>query len=464
MMSMPVNSFENYPMSWKPKRPQTNQPLYLAIAEQLKQDIDSGVLLPGTKLPPQRELADYLDINVSTISRAFKLCEKKGLISGAVGSGTFVAYDALANSFIAPEYDTPRLIEMGYVFPETTSYEEVAKQVKKMIVESDFSKLFQYGRRDGVLWQKEAAVKLIQKAGCETTADHLLSANGGQNAIVAIMAGLFQPGDRIGTDPITYPGVKTAAKMLGIQLVPIRQENNEMSEEGLLYACNNENIKGIYIMPDYQNPTTHIMSQAGRKMIANIARERNLIIIEDGIHSLLKEQPQKAVASYAPEQTVYISSLSKVIAPGLRLAYVVTPKKYKASLSNSLHNINLSISPFLEELASRMIASKDAEKLIKTHRQLTIQRNQLVTQYLSKCSLLGSDECIFRWLLLPKGFTGEEFERLAYEEGVQVYAAERFAVGNAKPPSAVRLAISAPKNKEELETALKILERLLVTS
>jgi len=460
---MPVNSFENYPMSWKPKRPQTNQPLYLAIAEQLEQDIDSAILLPGTKLPPQRELADYLDVNVSTISRSFKICEKKGLLSGAVGIGTFVAYDASANSFITPEYDAPRLIEMGYVFPEATSYEEVTMQVKKMIVESDFGKLFQYGRRDGALWRKEAAVKLIQKAGYETTADHLLTASGGQNAIVAIMAGLFQHGDRIGTDPVIYPGVKTAAKMLGIQLVPIRQEHNEMSESGLLYACNNENIKGIYIMPDCQNPTTHMMSQEGRKMIANIARQQNLIVIEDGINSLLNEQSQKAVASYAPERTVYIASLSKAIAPGLRIAFVVTPQKYKANLSNSLYNINLSVSPFLEELAFRMIASKDTEKLIEIHRRLTMQRNQLVNEYLFKYSLLGSNECIFRWLLLPNGFTGEQFERLAYQEGVQVYAAERFAVGNAKPPSAVRLAISAPNSKEELETGLKILKRLLAT-
>ncbi|MCY6960237.1 aminotransferase-like domain-containing protein [Clostridium brassicae] len=461
---MSVNSFENYPMSWKPKRPQTNKPLYLAIAEQLEQDIENGILLPGTKLPPQRELADYLDINVSTISRAFKICEQKGLVNGAVGSGTLVAYDTTVSSYLAPEYDVPRLIEMGSLFTESTSYEEVTMLLKKMIVEPDFGKLLQYSRPNGVLWQKEAAVKLIRNAGYETSAEHLLIASGGQNAIAAIMAGLFKPGDRIGTDPVTYPGVKTVAKMLGIQLVPIQQEHNEMSEAGLLYACKNENIKGIYIMPDYQNPTTHIISQLGRKMIANVAKQQNLIVIEDGIHSLLNERPQKAVASYAPEQTIYIASLSKTVAPGLRLAYVATPEKYKIALSNALYNINLSVSPFLVELASRMIVSKNAEKLIEMHRRLAKQRNQLVNQYLFEYSLFGSDECIFRWLLLPSGFTGEQFERLAYQAGVQVYAAERFAVGKAEPPSAVRLAVAATSSKEELETALKILKKLLSTS
>lgn len=82
---MPINSFENYPMSWKPILQESSQPLYLFLAGQLEKDIKAGLLLPGTKLPPQRELADFLDLNVSTITRAFKLCTQKGLLNGKIG-------------------------------------------------------------------------------------------------------------------------------------------------------------------------------------------------------------------------------------------------------------------------------------------------------------------------------------------------------------------------------------------
>ena len=82
---MPVNSFENYPMSWKPDLKNTTGPKYLALVKLLEEDIERGALKPGTKLPPQRELADFLDVNLSTISRAFKLCEQKGLLSASVG-------------------------------------------------------------------------------------------------------------------------------------------------------------------------------------------------------------------------------------------------------------------------------------------------------------------------------------------------------------------------------------------
>jgi DNA-binding transcriptional MocR family regulator len=257
---MPVNSFENYPMSWKPKLEKTNQPLYLSLVNQLEKDVADGVLLPGTKLPPQRELADFLDINVSTISRAFKVCLKNGLLSSSVGSGTFVSYDVNTNIFMTPDHSS-NLIEMGSMMPETesASKNEIIALLQRMMTEPDFEKLLQYGSLEGKAWQREAAIKLIEKSGYKITSDLLLLSSGGQNAIAAILAGLFQPGDRIGTDPLTYPGIKSAAKMLGIQLVPIKHNNNEISKDGLLYACKNENIKGIYIIPNYQNPTTHIM-------------------------------------------------------------------------------------------------------------------------------------------------------------------------------------------------------------
>ena len=72
---MPVNSFDNYPMSWRPQLKKDKGSIHKELTDLLRKDINEGVLLPGTKLPPQRELADFLDINVSTVSRAFKECQ-----------------------------------------------------------------------------------------------------------------------------------------------------------------------------------------------------------------------------------------------------------------------------------------------------------------------------------------------------------------------------------------------------
>ena len=100
---MPVNSFENYPMSWKPDRSILKRPFYLSVAQFLEHDITNGLLAPGTKLPPQRELADFLDINFTTITRSYKICELKGLIYAVTGSGTFVSPNATRSITISTE-------------------------------------------------------------------------------------------------------------------------------------------------------------------------------------------------------------------------------------------------------------------------------------------------------------------------------------------------------------------------
>ncbi|WP_121612516.1 aminotransferase-like domain-containing protein [Mesobacillus foraminis] len=458
---MPINSFENYPMSWKPSIDKTERPIYQALARQLEQDIVNGFLLPGTKLPPQRELADYLDLNLSTISKAFKVCELKGLLSASVGSGTFVSYDALSNAYLLEDTKPKHLIEMGATLPDHVSYEPLHLQLKSMLQETDYEEWFGYGRAGESIWQKDAAVKFIRRGGFETTVDHILFANGGQNAIAATLASLCKPGDRIGVDNHTYPGLKTVAAMLSVQIVPIKSGNDGLSPTAFEYACKNENIKGIYLIPDYHNPTASFMSVENRKMIAAIAKKYKQFVIEDASYHLLSKKLLPPVASFAPEQVIYIASLSKSIAPGLRLAYVAVPIQFKEPISKALYNLNITVSPLLAELSARMIVSNQFEILIESHREQTILRNKAVNRYLADYTCLGVETGIFRWLLLPGKLTGAEFESLAAQQGVQVYGAERFVVGNSCPERAVRISVCAPKTIEELEQGLMILKRLL---
>ena len=458
---MPVNSFDDYPMSWAPDFSQRTGPLYKVIAEKLEEDIHNGLLTPGTKLPPQRELADFLDINVSTIARAFKKKKKKGIICSTIGNGTFIASDAAANPFLLPEDDSLGIIEMGPVFPTKNVNEIIVKYLKKMTMEPDFSELFQYGQSNGTAWQKKSAAKLMEKAGYNVQPQQLLLANGAQNAITATLAGLFQSGDRIGTDEFTYPGIKTAANMLGIRLIPIQQKNGEMSAEGILYACKNENIKGLYIISDMHNPTTHTLSETSRKQIAQLAQKEKLLIIEDAIHSLLLEKPFAPIACYAPEQVIYISSLSKVVSPGLRLAFIAVPETYKQKITEALYNLNISVPPMMAELVCRMITSGDMDKILEMHRSENKKRNAIADTYISSHELLGKPEGIMRWLILPEGMTGEEFAAKAYQKGVRVYGAERFAVGNTKHVNAVRIAVAAPDNHRQLAKGMEIIRSIL---
>lgn len=458
---MPINSFDNYPMNWKPDIRNAEGPLYKALAKMLEEDIRSGKLMPGTKLPPQRELADFLDINLSTVSRAFKLCEQNGFICASVGNGTFVSSDAGTNHILSPVPDNLPVIEMGAVLPSIQPNRLIVEYMQKMLAEPEAGKFFQYGLAGGSAWQKEAAVKWMEKASFQAEPEQILFSAGGQNAIAAALSSLFKAGDKIGTDPLIYPGIKTIARMLGIQLVPIEWSDNEITEEGLMSACKNDRIKGLYIIPDYHNPTTHIMSLKTRKMIGRIAKQYHLIIIEDAINSLLQESPLPPVAAFAGDQTIYILSLSKIISPGIRLAFIAVPEIYRREVATGIYILNISVSPLLLELAARLIHTVLADRIAGERRQYIKQQNEIVNRYLSNYEVLGDESCPFRFIILPEVFTGKCFEICAKNEGVQVYSGERFLVGNSQGRRAIRISVTAARNSAEFEEGIKILKRIL---
>lgn len=458
---MPVNSFDNYYMSWKPNIENIEGPIYKGLVEILENDIKKGNLKRGTKLPPQRELADFLDINLSTVSRAIKLAMEKGLLSSSVGSGTFVSSDAGINTIILSHTDNQEIIEMGAILPDIQCNKILNGYIEKIIKEPGFENYFQYGMPQGSKWNKQCAVKWLNMLKLNVNEDNILFSAGGQNAITATLAALFISGDKIGTNKFIYPGLKTAAKMLGIQVVPIEEENNEITKEGLIHACKNDKIKGLYIIPDYSNPTTHSISEEGKRNIAEVAKEWDLIVIEDAINSMLRSEITKPIAEYAKENTIYLSSISKTIAPGLRLSYVVVPKAYYNEIKTALYNINIGVSPFLLEIASRIIDSGDAEKMINMRKKKIKERNEVFNSYFKKYNVLGDVYCPFRWMMLPKDFTGKSFELCAKNCGVIVYSSERFAVGSSRIVNSVRISVTSAKSIEEFKRGLEIIKDLL---
>lgn len=454
---MPVNSFETYPMSWKPAWSK-ERPLYQSLAKRLEDDIRSGALLPGTKLPPQRELADFLDINVSTVSQAFRICSDKGLLTSVTGSGTFVAYDAMTNLSLAPDGTEP-LIELASMMPETIAVDGVVASLQAMLVEEKAPAFFQYGSGRAA-WRRLAALDLLRRAGA-VGKEGAVAANGGQNAIVASLLALCRPGDRLGVDPLVYSGLKQAARLLGVRLVPVAQEQGEMSADGIRYAVQNHQIKGLYIVPDFQNPTAHVMSEQGRRTIAQAAEDEGLFIIEDGVARLMAADPLPTIQSLAPERTFFILSLSKVLLPTLRMAYILCPPAYTDALQDIVQSLHLSQSELLAELTARLLVSGAAEALIAARREGAARRNAIAEEILKGYTLLGSSECLSRWLVLPEGLTGTQAEDEARRRGVAVYGDAHFAVGPESRQYGLRLAVTAPADDDELAEGLRRLKAVL---
>lgn len=459
---MPVNSFDNYPLSWKPDPGRMTGPKYAALAELLEEDIKSGKLKAGTKLPPQRELADFLDLNLSTISKAYKLCGQKGLLSASVGNGTYVSSDATAEPVLLCGRENSHIIEMGAIVPSVTDNLKVKQYTENLMKRPDALQLFSYGAPEGTNRQRGAGVTWLKKSGFDTDRAHIVPAAGGQNALTAVLGALFETGDKIGTEPMTYTGVKTAAKLFGIHLLPVRTDHGEITEEGIRYAVQNENIKGLYVIPDYQNPTAHIMSLATREMIARVAGEENLLVIEDGINNLLEEKPVTPIAAFAPEQVIYISSLSKTVSPGLRTAFIHVPDRFHERLVTALYSMNISISPLLATVSAALIEDGAADEIVAGRKKDIRERNMIVNQILEGFVSPAQLTAPLRYVLLPEYFTGKSFEICAKQAGVEVYGAERFCVGNRIPEKAVRISVTTPPSLEVLTEGLNRLKALLI--
>jgi DNA-binding transcriptional MocR family regulator len=463
---MPINSFDNYPMSWRPQLGTHTGILYKTLAAQLEKDIRQGALKPGTKLPPQRELADYLDINLSTVTKAYRLCSLKGLLQTSVGRGTYVAYDVMNSLQLWPDnWQNPHVIPMGATRPDNASYAIVRQQLQELLAEPDSLKWFDYGSKQDMAWHRHAGAVLLAHEGFPAQIENIFMAAGVQNALMAALMSCCSYGDTVGADSLTYPGLKGAAAALGIRLIPIPTQNNSIDYTMLASLCQKMPLKALYLMPQNQNPTTYTIDLEARRKIAEFASYHHLSIIEDASYNLLSSTALQPIASFIPERTFFLGGLSKGIAPGLRLAYMAVPSCFRAAVTNALYTMSITVSPLMSELAARLIVSGTAQKALSAHKKETVARSYIVQKYLQPFLSPADDACIFRWLHLPAAWKdGTAFEAAALQHGVQVYAAERFALGDTSPENAVRLAITSPINRQELIKGLLILKTMLCTS
>jgi DNA-binding transcriptional MocR family regulator len=447
---------------WIPQDLDQDKPLYLAIADALAQDIASGRAKPGEQLPPQRELARLIGVNLSTITRAFKECERRGLICGTVGRGTFVAADAGAPSHIGRlDSSGPGLLEMGMVLPLYALENDTTAAIKRAVISQDLGPLLRYAEASGLRPHREAGAEWVKRFGMQATADDIVITSGTTNGLACSLMALFKAGERIAVDELTYPGFKTLAYMLGIRLVPIAMDAHGMCADGLEAACRREKISGIYLMPEVQNPTTVALSRSRRREILSLIEKHHLILLEDDAFSFSGESNVPALSASLPEQSVFFGGISKAFGAGLRISFLVVPKAFRSPLEKAVLNTVMMASPLNAAIAASMITSDRIDAIMRDKIREARLRTDLARKKLAAYAPHTRPAGFFLWLELPPGWTGREFELTAREAGVRVFGAEKFAVGGSTAPSAVRLSLSGPETREELSRGLDILQALL---
>lgn len=451
---MPVNSYENHPLSWTPSPDvKKTRPVYLSLAAQLEDDILSKRLPEGARLPPQRELADFLDIDFTTVTRAYNICRSKGLIRGVTGRGTFVS------SPDSPQDKTPAIdCAVVQAFPES-GVAEITAAAREVLARPTATRLFSYRNRDGSPSSIIAAQKWLSMHGVEADTEHIAVFPGAQGAISAALLALFHPGDAIAVDEFTYANFISLAKLAHLRLIPIPSDKKGMRPDVLRKESESQNIKGIFIMPWNANPTGRTLSEKRKTELAQAILDRSLLIIEDDAKLLLPKRNERPLFARVPDQTIYIAGSTRNIAPGIRATFMAFPGHLSGRILNALHHLTIKAGTLDAEILAELILSGRAEKILDRKAAKANEANALFDKIFPSAPK-GSGTALFRTLPLPgTSGHGQEIESRSRAAGVSICHSDRFSVKPGRPDSFLRISVSSAPTLAKLRQGLEIISR-----
>jgi len=455
---MPINSFAHFYLSWMPDKHKLKRPYYLTLANLLEADIVSGKLTAGTKLPPQRELADYLDMHFTTVTQAYNLCRERNLIYGVVGRGTFVS-PLPGKNIIHAHAGQGDWIELGLVKGFDQLKTPIIEASKSVLQKGYIEELYSYADAAGHLHQRAAGAHWMKQMNVNTDSEHTAIFSGAQNIISAALLALFKIGDKIAIDEFTYSNLIGLARLSHIRLIPIPGDAGGMNADELDYWCKKEDISGIFLMPNCANPTTCTISEKRKVELAEVIARHNLILIEDDNTGLppYKHSDYHSMFYHLPEQTIYICNSTMALCNGLRVAFAAFPEAFRVPLLNALFHLSIKTSSLDAEIMTELILSGKAAKLLEQKAELAKVRNQLFDQFFPEAVKPGNPAAFFRWLPIPQlGMDGMEIERQLQQRGVNVHCSYRFTVMN-NPPDFMRIAVSSPADEAQLQKGCTVI-------
>ena len=441
---------------WLPVIEHRSGPAAHRLVEALAEAVNEGRLAAGAQLPPHRELADALGLSVGTVSRAYSLAKDRGLITGTVGRGTFVAAQGDETE------DTSQELDLTQNFIRCDPGESVAQLLRAALREHTALRglMELYPAPAGRLEHRQPAAAWLGRRGFTVTAEQVVLTSGAQHGLFTVLASLTKPGDVIATEDLTFPGIKSIASHLQLCLTALPMDREGLQPEALDRLCATEKVRALYTIPTIHNPTGALMSEDRRETIADIARRRDITILEDDIYAFLVENPPPPIAAFAPERSYFVTSLSKSLFPALRLGFVVCPPGQAPRVAGMVRMSLLTASPVTAAIGTGWLEDGTADRIIGWKRTETEWRWRTASQFFG-LDTRNSHFAAHLWLPLPGTAGPEEFVARVQRRGVLLAAAEGFAVDPKAVPRAVRICLGVPTTRARLQMALDVVREVM---
>ena len=447
---------------WNPDIRAAKGPKYLAIAQALSQDIAAGALAPGDRLPPQRALAQALGLDLTTVTRAYGEAQRLGLIEGSGRRGSFVR----ARPTLSPQMPTSDAGDTGMNAPPDGFGGTLVKAFRdsaNLLLNTEQATLpFQYQRSGGAPSARQAGAELLTARGLACSQDTVLVAAGGQNALHAIFSAELKAGDTLAVCAQVYPGLLALARRFGVALLPIACDGDGMAPEALDEACAGGGVRGVYLVPTNDNPTTITMPIARREAIAQLVAKHHLLLIEDDAYGWLPDRPLPPIGSFVPAHSWSIASVSKVLSPGLRVAWLRAPNVAGSwRLAADMHETAIMAPPLNAAVVTQWVHTGMFETLIAEVRSEARARQAMVRECLAPASFRAQDYGYHLWVEVPDDLDARHLCDALRQHGLSAIAGDAFAADRSVAGSvAMRVSIGGSIGRDQLRRGLNLLSAL----
>ena len=430
-------------------------PIYRQLADQILSLIAAKRLVPGDRLPSQRKIAGMANVNLTTVTRAFSILHERGVIDGKPGKGTVITAPKSFDSPRSGVSENPGLCDLSINRPATDSYLRALRTLlPKFSDDPRFEAVQDYHPPEGHLAVRTAMAEWASGATNHSDPGRIIAVNGAQHGLACTLGAIANPGQVVLADAITFQGFVSLCALQHVDLKPVEMDNEGMIPAAFEQACILHDPGAVYLMPNFHNPTTITLSMARRTALAEVARKHNVIIIEDDVYRPLIAKPIASIASQYPDITVYITSLSKCVAAGIRFGIVSAPVDLLRDIKTFLQ-VNCWSTSFSTGLTVTQLAEQGKlDEIIEEQMTELKARHKILTRILPPEYLHSAPTSPHAWLTLPEPWHGSGFTRAARAAGVCVLSSDAFTVDrNQAPVHAIRLNLNAARSRDELTQA-----------
>jgi len=431
---------------------------YIRLADAIATEIATGALKPGDRLPPQRHFAYERKIAVSTASRVYTELLRRGLVVGEVGRGTFISGQARRPSSTLSEPRDARIdLEVNYPLLPTQSA-LIAKSLEGLERPEALETALRQGTSVGTQTARNISADFLSRNGWSARAEQIVFTANGRQCIAAAMAAIVPPGGRCGVEALTYPFVKGIAARLGVTLVPLAMDELGVRPDAVQKASREAHLSALYIQPTVQNPLGMTMPASRRAELLRVVEKLGLTVIEDAVYGFLDDEAP--LTALAPDSCILLDSLSKKVAPGLALGFIVPPPRLRESVMASVRSGGWTASGYAFAAGQRMMADGTAAELVRLKRIDAQRRQLLAAERLAGFEIQANPKSYHLWLTLPSQWRSQTFVAAAARRDIALTPSSTFAVSPGHAPNAVRLALAAPPI-DQLDAALRTLAGIL---